>query len=371
MKRNKSICLIAGSAPLYRKPIYMLMGQKFGCDFVLGAGPTKQMNIMELPNKVTAVETLRLGKLPLYRQKGALRLSKGYDVLILCMGLISITEWLILLSARLRHQKTYIWSHGWLGKDRGIKKFLSRIYFGLSDGIFVYNERSTALMGEGGIKREKLHTIYNSLDYDAQLPLRLSMTPMSVYSDYFKNDNKNIVFIGRLTKVKRFDLLIDAISILKQRGEFVNVTFIGDGVDRQNMESMIIEKGISEQVWFYGACYDEITNARLIYNADLCVSPGNIGLTAMHVLMFGCPAITNDDYDHQMPEFEAIKEGVTGSFFRAGSSQSLANCISNWFSSNIAKREEVRHNCFAEIDAKWNPHNQLKILSRVLYDNKD
>ena len=60
-----------------------------------------------------------------------------------------------------------------------------------------------------------------------------------------------------------------------------------------------------------GECYSEETNAKLIYNADLCVAPGNIGLTAIHVMMFGCPAITHNDFKWQMPEFEAIKSMET------------------------------------------------------------
>jgi glycosyltransferase involved in cell wall biosynthesis len=196
--------------------------------------------------------------------------------------------------------------------------------------------------------------------------LRESLKPSSLYQSHFGNNNKNIVFIGRLTKVKRFDLLIDAISKLNKRGEFVNVTFVGDGVERQNMERRVNELGIQNQVWFYGACYDEGINAELIYNADLCVSPGNIGLTAMHVMMFGCPAITNDDFNHQMPEFEAILEGESGTFFKAGDSSSLSDCISQWFRIHNNDRESVRQSCYKVINSKWNPHNQISILKKIL-----
>ena len=187
-----------------------------------------------------------------------------------------------------------------------------------------------------------------------------------MYQEHFGNENRNVVFIGRLTSVKRFDLLIDAVALLKRRGEQVNVTFVGDGAERQNMEKRVDELGIREQVWFYGACYDERKNAELIYNADVCVSPGNIGLTAMHVLMFGCPAITNDDFDHQMPEFEAIQEGRSGAFFRAGDSASLADVMSRWFATHSEDREDVRKACYDVIDSKWNPHNQIRILKEVL-----
>lgn len=59
-----------------------------------------------------------------------------------------------------------------------------------------------------------------------------------------------------------------------------------------------------------------MVNAELIYNADLCVAPGNIGLTAMHAMMFGCPCISHNDFSWQMPEFEAIVPYKTGNFLK-------------------------------------------------------
>ena len=113
-------------------------------------------------------------------------------------------------------------------------------------------------------------------------------------------------------------------------------------------------------------CYDENINAELVYNADLCVSPGNIGLTAIHVLMFGCPAISNDDFSHQMPEFEAIQEGKTGTFFEMDNINDLSAKIDAWFMTNGNKRDEIRLNCFKEIDEQWNPYFQIEVLKKQL-----
>ena len=161
-------------------------------------------------------------------------------------------------------------------------------------------------------------------------------------------------------------MLLNAVAKLKRRGEPVNLTFVGNGVERHNMEDRVIELGIKDQVWFYGACYDEKTNAELSLMQIYAYHRGNIGLTAIHVLMFGSPAITNDDFDHQMPEFEAIKDRESGAFFNAGNSTSLADAISYWFFSHRTDRETVRQACYKEIDTKWNPHNQINIFKRVL-----
>lgn len=83
---------------------------------------------------------------------------------------------------------------------------------------------------------------------------------------------------------------------------------------KQQLQQQVKSYNLANNIWFYGACYDEIKNAALIYNADLCVSPGNVGLTAMHSMVFGTPVITHNDFKWQMPEFEAIEPGKTGDF---------------------------------------------------------
>ena len=104
----------------------------------------------------------------------------------------------------------------------------------------------------------------------------------------------------------------------------------------------------------------------MIYNADLCVSPGNVGLTAMHSMVFGTPVLTHNDFSHQMPEFEAVKENITGDFFKYGDINSLALKISEWFQNNGEKRESVRQSCMKEIDDNWTPWFQLEVLKEHL-----
>ena len=161
-------------------------------------------------------------------------------------------------------------------------------------------------------------------------------------------------------------MLINAVADLKSQGEYYNLVYIGDGEARIGLEKMAIDRSVSDQVWFYGACYDEEKNAEFVYNADLCVSPGNIGLTAIHVLMFGCPAISHDDFAHQMPEFEAIKVGKTGTFFQRDSQKSLNESISKWFSQEGYNRENIRKDCYNEIDTNWNPYYQMQIIKQVI-----
>lgn len=355
----------------YRTAIYKIMDKELGCDFCFGDRweDIKKMDYTNLSNKVIEVHNIIFPK-GIYYQKGILRLTKAdYDAYIIIGETKCISTWLFCLKMRMFHpdKKVYFWSHGWYGKENAIAKIVKKLFFKLpNSGIFLYGNHARELMIKEGFDPNKLYVIHNSLDYDVQLSLRNSLNVSNVYQEHFGNDNKNIVFIGRLTKVKQLELLLNAVKKLKEQGEFVNVTLIGDGEERVNLEKLAADNGIERQIWFYGACYDERKNAELIYNADLCVSPGNIGLTAIHVLMFGCPAVTNNDFNHQMPEFEAVKDGETGAFFAADDSDALAETISQWFSNHKNDREEIRKACYDEIDNQWTPYYQINLIKDVL-----
>ena len=370
IEKRMNLLMHSNIASHYRSEIYQLMDKEYKGDFCFGdeLRGIKKMDYSLLKGKVIELHNTILPCDFTY-QKGMLGLlRKNYDTYIICTETRLISSWLFLLVRKFFYpqKRVFGWTHGMLGKESKMRRWMYKLQMKLLTGAFIYNERSRMLLIKSGVPSYKLQTIYNSLDYDTQLPLRNALKPSALYQKHFGNTNKNIVFIGRLTKIKRFDLLIDAVAELKSRGSMVNVTFIGDGEERNVMELRVKKLGIENQVWFYGACYDEKTNAELIYNADLCVSPGNIGLTAIHVLMFGCPAITNDDFNHQMPEFEAIQEGKTGAFFKAGDSSSLADTIAEWFTRHSGDRDSVREACYQEIDSKWNPHVQMQILNQLL-----
>ena len=165
-------------------------------------------------------------------------------------------------------------------------------------------------------------------------------------------------------------MLIDAVSYLHQQGKDYNLVFVGDGERKASLMEKVKEKGMENSVWFYGACYDETVNASLIYNADLCVSPGNVGLTAMHSLVFGTPVITHNDFEWQMPEFEAITENVTGAFFEKDSVPSLTKTIEDWFANHGNEREVVRKACTDEIDNYWTPDFQMDVIRKNLIFDK-
>lgn len=367
----KKVCLVTQCPSHYRKLIYTLLDKTLNCKFVFGHNNSTVKSLdISLFRDALEVRNVPIGNGRLYKMPGTIRAIKSMDVVINDMGILCVTSWLCLLYAKLSKQKVYLWDHGWYGREGFFKRWIKRIYFKLADGAFIYGNYAKKLMIKNGIDGNKLYVIHNSLDYDSQIKLRYSISKSRLYQDYFKNDNPVLCFIGRLTHIKKLDQILEAVHVLKSKGEEYNIIYIGDGEMLAPLRAQAEEYHILDNVWFFGACYDERTNAELIINADMCIAPGNIGLTAMHAMMFGCPCISHNDFPWQMPEFEAIKPGKTGAFFEHNNVLSLADTIQQWFMDKKDKREEVRKACFEEIDNNWNPHRQIDVIKKVLFKNE-
>ena len=362
------LCIIDVIAPLYRKKIFQLLDSEYKCVWLFGKAREgiKELDWRTLSNVQEAKNIKLFG--PIYYQKNCLKTFFHKDITAFLVNgePYCLSSWLITLFALFSsHKKVYFWSHGWYGKEGFLKRLIKKLYFKLPTGSFIYGSYAKDLMVKEGIAENKIFVIHNSLDYDNQIRIREKLHETKIYEDHFHNKNNNLIFIGRLTPVKQLDLVIKAIDLLKNKGLSINLTFVGDGSEKEKLSALTRDLNLESQVWFYGACYDEDINAELIFNSDLCVAPGNVGLTAIHCMTFGTPVITHNDFSLQMPEFESIKENQTGGFFLPNDVKSMSDCIESWLLSHT-NRNEVREACYKEIDSYWTPDFQMEVFKKNL-----
>ena len=364
------LCLIYNFAMLYRETIYTEIDRRWQCKWFFGKNDTGiiGMDLSKL-NDVTELTYQRLKFGGWYWLKGlSSHLRKEKISTYLVIGepyCLSIWRLGLLLKFFCKHKKLYFWTHGWYGKESFFKRIVKKGFFKLADGIFLYGNYARNLMIEEGFDPKKLFVIHNSLDYKKQTEIRRTLSDSDIYRSHFGNSNPTLIFIGRLTAVKRIDLLVEAVGALRQKGVDCNLVLVGDGDKTEELQRLVKEKDLIDRVWLYGKCYDDNVNAELIYNATLCVAPGNVGLTAIHSMVFGTPVISHNDFRHQMPEFEAIKPGITGDFFEEGNVNSLCEKILTWQNEH-PDREVVRRACYQEIDDNWTPEYQISVLEKHL-----
>lgn len=364
---SQKICFINRSAIHYRKEIYQDMDKELGIEFYFGdsrPGSIKEFDYSTLINFKGLLHNINLG--PFYWQKGLVTfLWKDYTDIIITGDTYCVNFWIFLVLSVFTKKRIHLWTHGAYGDEGSLKKFIMKMKFKLATTALLYGEYAKNIITKWAVNPNKLFLVYNSLSYDEQIQLRKTIKATNVYTEHFKNENYNLIFTGRLTMAKKLDYIVEAIALLKERGEDCNVTFVGDGPMKEIIEKKAEEKGFSNNVWLYGACYDEKILSELIYNADLCVSPGFVGLTAMHAMTFGTPVISHDNFPKQAPEFEAIEKGETGDFFKENDVVSLTDTIQKWIEEH-QDRNATRKKCYRVIDEKYNPHRQIDTIRKAL-----
>ncbi|MGN1210224.1 MAG: glycosyltransferase family 4 protein [Candidatus Cryptobacteroides sp.] len=368
------LCCIFNYAPHYRMAVYRLMNRRLGASFFFGdrlrSGEIIQkLDYRELPGFRKELKTRFFGPIEYTSGWLAAAFDRNNKTFIITNSWYALNQWLFLIVCKLLGKKVYVWTHGMrsaVPSDNGspFTLFLASLYRHFVAGYFLYGDRAKSNMEALGYNPVKLHVIYNSLDYEKALKLRKTI-PDNPWPSVFGNDAPVLVFIGRLTPVKRLDMLLEASSRLSARGIQANVAFIGDGPEACRLKQMA--DGRSD-VAFLGAMYDEEQIYKHLYHAALCVSPGNVGLTAIHCLSYGLPVVTHSDFDSQVPECEAIIPGVTGELFIKGDVEDLTVKIFSILAGG-SDREKFRSNCHKIVDERYNPKYQVDVMERVIFSH--
>ena len=346
------------------------MDEELKCDFYLGDTIFKPLKTMEYSSLNGYRKTIKNKKSFIKGyiwQKGVWKLLfKPYDSYIINSSPYHLSNWFAHILAKILGKKTYAWTHGIKSGAKGKLLIFQKTFYGLFNKIFLYGEHGKQLMINMGFDERKLVVLYNSLDYEKQLNIRKSLEPTDIYKKYFKNDFPVLIYIGRIQTSKKVNLLVEAIRKLKEKGTPCNLVVVGEDIDQNDIPNLVDQNNLKSNVWFYGPCYKEELIGPLLYNADVCVSPGLIGLTAIHSLTYGTPVVTSDSFYAHGPEFEAIESGITGDFFKNDNIDDLLQKINNWINLDTASRNTTRLHCYRPIDEKYNPFYQIEVLKKTL-----
>lgn len=384
------IALLYPYAPHYRLPIFRELMDDPEIQYTLISDTKSRVGIRcidpllaERPVSDGGIDWLFIKNLWLYKevflwQFGALKRLRGnnFDGVVFHGNIYILSTWIALVYCKMVKMKVFMWTHGVATSKTGIVWALRKIFYRASDVVMLYGNRAREVMISNGMEREKLTVIYNSVDNSTQIKLRSGITAectMKVKNDFFGSpDLPLLIFVGRLTRQKRLDMIVDASELLERRGVRVNTMFVGDGEMLDVLKGAVEEKNLAHLFHFFGACYDEEVLSQLVGAADICVSPGEVGLTGITSLAFGTPVISHSSFDHQMPEYEAIIPGVNGDLFEYGSVVSLTDAVEKWVDGvSGLSRDEIRDRCYKVVDKTFNPKNQANLINAAILHHFD
>jgi glycosyltransferase involved in cell wall biosynthesis len=172
-----------------------------------------------------------------------------------------------------------------------------RSLFEGASAVMATSEQEAAEMVTGGIPREKIVTRRNGVEAPAQFPERgvfraaLGISP----------EAKVILFLGRLSRKKSPDLLLQAFTTLPGQGEGKSLHLVFAGPDeggmRARLEQMAGKLGVAPRVHFCGPLYGK-SKWEAYRDADIFVLPSqneNFGNSAAEAVAAGTPVIVTRD----------------------------------------------------------------------------
>ena len=315
-------------------------------------------------NKLKHITNISFGR-HLIWQRGVLNIlfSNDYDTAILMGDMKVLSNWIGILLCKFRKKKVALWTHGIYGNERRLKHFIRRLFLSTADIVFLYEKRAKDILIGYGFPERKLQVVFNSINLKEQTQVYNSI---DFVKSNLENDCFNLLFFGRLTKQKKVDLAINAIIALNKKNKRYKLKIVGDGPEKDYLNEIVQKSGSDEYIIFEHAKYSEFEIGEMFKGSDLLVSPGNVGLNAVHSICYGTPVLTHNNFSNQMPEHELIIDKFNGLFHNENDITSIKKKIDEWFLNfhNKHSREEIRKTALVN----YNPQKQVQIFESVLND---
>jgi glycosyltransferase involved in cell wall biosynthesis len=152
-----------------------------------------------------------------------------------------------------------------------------------------------------------------------------------LFSPAKKHSNgRNVLYVGRLASVKGLGILLDAMAGIIKQQPATTLTVIGDGPERQHMETRAAQLNIEKQVTFLGYQTEEQVRHALTTSDVLALASFAEGLPVvlMEALAASVPVVA--PWIAGIPEL--VQDGISGVLYAPGDTAALAAGISRLLS---------------------------------------
>lgn len=232
------------------------------------------------------------------------RKAAGYHLIIVGNAVNNLTYPLCHIH-QLFGTKYAQWGHG---KDRRIanptplKIASERVKYLLSsraDGFFAYTDGvKDYLVNQLGLRSDKVFVVNNTIDIDEQRAAfnKWSSKRETVRKEMGLDGKKVLLFVGRITKHKRVDLLVEAFTILRQKDPNFCLLIVGSGHKPSAGD---------DNITYLGPIVEKDQLARVYVASDIYTLPGGVGLGPLQAMCYDLPVLTIDSSVHA-PEIEYL-----------------------------------------------------------------
>lgn len=301
----KRVLILHKALPRYRKAVYNGLADHYDVTVLHSSSPSAGTadNYREV-----IVPARVLGPFALQQQIATTLASAHWDVIVTMLDLRWPAQLLPIFARRNRHARWIFWGPGY-GRSRLANRARDQL-LRRADALLLYGSANVDAFVRNGTPRDKIFVARNTIH-------------VANHRDFSGEAKNSLLFVGRLQKRKRLDLLIDAFAKVASRlPRDTRVEIVGDApapgfghfkIDsetRFRLQEKAAHAGVGDRVVFHGALNEDEV-AKCFKRAYAYVSPGHLGLGALHSFAYGVPVITRGwPYPNHGAEIENLQVGL-------------------------------------------------------------
>lgn len=354
------VVVVQPALPAYRVALFERLSVEFAGRFVVYASSNELdgLSPSNTPQWHVPLPAIRNPLPGLEWQPGALSIHICRDdVLIVCGAPRVLSTLLLLLRARLIGTTTIWWGHYWSATTRLWRFGLRMVLLRLCHSVLFYTDEEVAHYRANfrASDHHSVSAVNNGIELDPIRHLRATYRAAE--------RSTLLIFIGRLTPKARLDLLLNALG--DPALEAVRLAVIGAGPEEHRLRKQAEAPALAGRIEWHGATVQEAQIATVANRSRLFVYPGSVGLSLIHAMAYGLPAVVHNNRWTHMPEIAAFTAGRTGYSFpegdSAGLAKTLAKALTDWETLDSASAEAL-----GRVETKFNTSHMTDRMVQLI-----
>ena len=310
--------------------------------------------------RVRRLRNIRIG--PFLWQVGLVSgvVRGGYDVVLYLGDASYLSTWVSAAVSRLLRIPVLFWTIGWHRPEHGIRRLFRLTFYHLANHLLLYGSVARELGGELGYPLNRMTVIRNSSSEPIPGEHKSDRTVDEFIALLPNLGHPVVTAVIRLNRVKRLDLIIDALSLLPPGDSKPSLLLVGEGPERERLMTLAASLGVD--LFAPGTAYNSEELMAVYARTTVTVVPSAAGLTVLQSFKHGRPVITHDNVYEQMPEAEAILPGITGDLYHYGDVRDLSRKIENWIAIQSLHSTDTARACRRVVEEDWSASSQAGVI---------
>lgn len=225
--------------------------------------------------------------------------------------------------------------HGFYRYKRTRQIFIDWLLSHITDKIIVISETvKNYISSRSKIPVNKFQVIYNFIDIETFIPKK---SKDELRQEFGVSDLDFIIgSVGRIVKEKGYDILLQAMNLLRERGYSFKCIIVGDGKYLSTLKSNAVVANLSKDVIFTGFRSDIADILQIFDIFALPTLDEGFGISIIEAQIMGLPVIASSV--DAIPEI--IQNGYNGLLVPPNDPYSLANEM-EYLYKNAGRRSEI------------------------------